>query len=521
MAVTDSGGTKMHLYGYDDNGNLTYDGANAYSYNPENRLTTVERVPDPLSSACDIDLKFTCGGNAVWFNQSTDYYYGNDAAQSGDINDGQSTWLETTVTGPGTLQFAYKLSAQAGDEFTLFIDGVYQFGRSGSIGWNEPGAFSITGEGTHTIRWRYKKDSSGSEGSDCLWIDHVRWTGAMPSSDGWKKVEYVYDLSGRRIEKKYDGVTQVKYVYDGDHIIAEYDAGGTLLRKYVHGLDIDEPICLIESSGTYTGTQYYHYDALGSVVAMTNSTGNVTQLYEYSVYGQVAASDPNHPNRFMFTGREFDKDTGLYHYRARYYHPEIGRFLQADSVGYEAGMNLYRYCVNNPLNMTDPFGNDPCGPGDPCTVWVCFCQCDSNSPAESGDIKFSSDPLNGDSACAAYCYVMGETAAPPAQGLVVRGAWESIKALLRGLCHGATVGSKVDVTPITPKPEDLCCEETHGYYSKTQEREIPPGNVHHHIITNDWNGKEWFGRRLAEHFDGPCPPGIKKVDPNPPRRKRK
>jgi len=153
-------------------------------------------------------------------------------------------------------------------------------------------------------------------------------------------IDSVYQF-GRRIEKKVDGTTELKFLYDGDHILAEYDAGGALLRKYVHGPCTDEPICLIESSGTYAGTHYYHYDALGSVVAMTNSSGSVVQLYEYSVYGQAAASAANHPNRFMFTGREFDKDTGLYHYRARYYHPEIGRFLQTDPVGYGDGMNPY------------------------------------------------------------------------------------------------------------------------------------------------------------------------------------
>jgi len=217
----------------------------------------------------------------------------------------------------------------------------------------ESGPFSITGSGTHTIRWKYIKGGSGSSGSDCLWIDNVRWSGAMPDVN---EIEYVYDLSGRRIEKKRNGVTQLKFLYDGDHILAEYDANDTLLRKYVHGPCIDEPICMIESSGTYAGTQYYHYDALGSVVALTDPNGDVVQLYEYSVYGQVAASDANHPNRFMFTGREFDKDTGLYYYRARYYNPEIGRFLQTDPIGYGDGMNLYRYCESNPLLWTDPSG---------------------------------------------------------------------------------------------------------------------------------------------------------------------
>jgi RHS repeat-associated protein len=62
-------------------------------------------------------------------------------------------------------------------------------------------------------------------------------------------------------------------------------------------------------------------------------------------------------NPFLFTGREYDYETGLYYYRARYYNPEIGRFLQTDPIGYDAGMNWYNYCGGNPLNYTDPTGN--------------------------------------------------------------------------------------------------------------------------------------------------------------------
>jgi len=70
----------------------------------------------------------------------------------------------------------------------------------------------------------------------------------------------------------------------------------------------------------------------------------------------VAASDPNHPNRFLFTGREFDAETGLYYYRARYYNPTLGRFLQTDPIGYEGGMNMFGYCGNNATNSVDPYG---------------------------------------------------------------------------------------------------------------------------------------------------------------------
>ena len=112
-------------------------------------------------------------------------------------------------------------------------------------------------------------------------------------------------------------------------------------------------IDVADSSAVY----YYHYDGSGSVVALIDSSGDSCQSYEYSAYGQVAASDPNFiANPYMFTGRRFDYETGLYYYRARYYNPYIGRFLQTDTIGYGSGMNLYAYCGNNPVCRADPIG---------------------------------------------------------------------------------------------------------------------------------------------------------------------
>jgi len=159
---------------------------------------------------------------------------------------------------------------------------------------------------------------------------------------------------GRRIAKAYDEVTVVKYLYDGDHCIAEYDGNDQLLRKYIYGPGVDQPLCMIDVNDS-NAVYYYHYDGLGSVVALSDAAGDTVQLYEYSVYGQVAASDPNHPNPFLFTGRRFDTDTGLYYYRARYYNPYIGRFLQTDPA--RQGMNSYAYCGNNPIGCVDPSGS--------------------------------------------------------------------------------------------------------------------------------------------------------------------
>ncbi|GEM_PF-2958463 len=263
--------------------------------------------------------------------------------------------MQTTVVGPGNVSFRYKMSSVSGDSLAFYIDTNLAASWSQGSTWPWTGNFAVP-SGTHTLKWKYYKYSGSTAGS--CWIDAIQWSGGVPGSGGgadWEQITYTYDPSGRRIAKDVDGVV-TRYLYDGDHCIAEYDANDVQLRKYIHGPCIDEPICMIEAAGGYAGTYYYHYDALGSVVALSDADGDTVQVYEYDVYGQVAASDPNHPNRFMFTGREFDKETGLYYYRARYYNPTIGRFLQTDPIGYGADINWYAYCGNNSVARNDPSG---------------------------------------------------------------------------------------------------------------------------------------------------------------------
>jgi len=112
---------------------------------------------------------------------------------------------------------------------------------------------------------------------------------------------------------------------------------------------------MIEVAGS-NAVYYYHYDGLDLVVALSDSSGDTVQIYEYSVYGQVAVEDINNPDPYMFTGRRFDIEIGLYYNRTRYYNPYTGRFMQTDPSGYSDCINLYAYCANSPLTLVYPTG---------------------------------------------------------------------------------------------------------------------------------------------------------------------
>jgi RHS repeat-associated protein len=110
-------------------------------------------------------------------------------------------------------------------------------------------------------------------------------------------------------------------------------------------------------SSPSTSSYYYHTDHQGSVRAITNDAGQVTNAYAYDSYGTAQESVESLAQRFRYTGREYDALTGLYHYRARAYDPETARFLQEDPLGFAGGdINLYRYALGNPVKWIDPTG---------------------------------------------------------------------------------------------------------------------------------------------------------------------
>ena len=163
-----------------------------------------------------------------------------------------------------------------------------------------------------------------------------------------------YDGIGNRLEATRNGVA-TRYVYDlGGNLIAEADAGNTITRYYIHGIGL---VAMVTPAGA---TYCYHYNQIGSTVALTDMNQAVVNQYAYTPFGEIANQAETIAQPFTFVGQMgvMAEPNGFYYMRARYYDPEVRRFISEDPIGFAGGdLNLYAYAGNNPAVNTDPSGN--------------------------------------------------------------------------------------------------------------------------------------------------------------------
>jgi len=225
--------------------------------------------------------------------------------------------------------------------------------RLSSLGMNSY-SYNTSNELTATSNGSYTYDANGNtlndaQGRSFNWDFENRLTQVV--NPGVGTTTFRYDPFGRRIQKS-GPLGTTNYLYDVRNLMQEVDNSGNVLAKYTQGGGVDEPFSELRS-GT---ASYYEQDGIGSSTSLSNSVGGLANTYVYDSFGKLTGSTGTLTNPFQYTSREFDSETGMYSYRARYYDPAIGRFTSEDPIGFSGGVNFYEYVRNSPVLLVDPLG---------------------------------------------------------------------------------------------------------------------------------------------------------------------
>jgi len=331
-------------YEYDANGNLTkliYPGNKnvIYTYDELNRLKTVK-----------ID----------WLNQTATYNYDDAGRLISLIN------FNGTVTNYG-YDNANRLTAFDNKKSDATILASYSFtldanGNRTQIIQNEPFATTpITQDVVYsyntqknrlltanTANFGYDDEGQLSTGYGTSYVFDYEHRLITAGTN-----QYTYDGAGNRVQAVRNSVT-TRYIYDASgNLLAEADGSNNITKYFIHGLGLMAMVTPANQS------YCYHFNAVGSAIALTDSAQNIVNKYSYDLFGKVANQVEAVPQPFKFVGQYgvMTESNGFYYMRARYYDPEVGRFISEDPIGFEGGdTNLMAYVANNPVLLIDPSG---------------------------------------------------------------------------------------------------------------------------------------------------------------------
>ncbi len=335
----------------------------AYGYDENNRITDLEHVQGGTRVA-GFDYGYDREGNRLFERKrhltARSEAYSYDALYR--LIDHRVGELSGSMVPVPSTQTAYSLDA-LGNWEEVIRDGVTENRTHNSV--NE-----LTAVDFATLAYDDNGNLVENDRFQFAYDEENRLTAVLRKADGRTVGQYRYDALGRRISKVADPATtplETLFFYDGARVVEEQNPSAVTLATYVYGNYIDDVLTMNRSGQDL----FFHANSLHSVAALTDDAAQVVERYDYDAYGTVTvtdgAGDPlpisswgtassSVENPYMFTGRRFDEETGLYHYRNRMYDSVAGRFLQRDPKGYFDGMNLYEYVSGSPVNLLDPLG---------------------------------------------------------------------------------------------------------------------------------------------------------------------
>ncbi len=323
---------------YKDLGTTTI-GSSAYTYDSMGRLT---------------NLQHKDGNNNGLANYTYSYDLASRLTQKQDNGTTTSYAYDATnelTTVNGTPTYSYDLNGnrtmtgyQTGTENEITNDGIWTYT------YDAEGNITQKSKGSNAETWTYGYDN----------LNHMIWAQdrSTPGGTLTTTATYTYDVFGNRLEKDVwttnGGLTTTRFAYDGQDVWADLNSSNQLQTRYIRGDVVDQIFARVSSGGT---AAWYLTDRQGSVRNLTDASGTLQDTLTYDGFGNATESNSSFGDRYKYTAREFDSETGLQYNRARYYSPAIGRWTSQDPISFQAGdTNLYRYVRNSPSDAIDPQG---------------------------------------------------------------------------------------------------------------------------------------------------------------------
>ncbi len=198
---------------------------------------------------------------------------------------------------------------------------------------------------------------------------------------GNKEIKFSYTALGYRWKKEAnDKVYEYLYGVEGNLLYERILEDGKLKEEryyiYVPGR-LDRPVAMVIKKGRKYEVYYYIHNHQGSVIVVVDRKGRVVNIYDYWADGNMRYIEEKIKQPFLYTGAYYDRETGLYYLRARYYSPELRRFIQRDPILFEVGINLYGYTGCDFVNYGDWEGRlfgPPMGPPICKQIGTCGCE---------------------------------------------------------------------------------------------------------------------------------------------------